>query len=162
MEESILSGGRRLKDALTLSSIFYSGYRSLKKGENCFEGGHFLTVIFAESGSFTLKYQGISLTVTESFITVIPPQTPYTLTCENLKARIFACEFAQKSDIDLKSLCGSCALVVGSEGGFSQEEFELAQKLGYNGVTLGKRILRAETAAITLTSIVMFSLGEMQ
>lgn len=99
MEESILSSGRRLKDALTLSSIFYSGYRSLKKGENCFEGGHFLTVIFAESGSFTLKYQGISLTVTESFITVIPPQTPYTLTCENLKARIFACEFALSSRI---------------------------------------------------------------
>ena len=76
--------------------------------------------------------------------------------------KIFACEFAEKSDIDLKTLCGSCALVVGSEGGFSQEEFELAQNLGYNGVTLGKRILRAETAAITLTSIVMFSLGEMQ
>ena len=53
-------------------------------------------------------------------------------------------------------------MVVGSEGGFSEEEFELARSLGYAGVTLGKRILRAETAAIALTSVALFALGEMQ
>lgn len=76
--------------------------------------------------------------------------------------RIFACEFAAKCDISLRGVEGSCALVVGSEGGFAEEEFAMAKSLGYAGVTLGKRILRAETAAIALTSIVMFSLGEMQ
>lgn len=33
--------------------------------------------------------------------------------------RLFACEFAEKSDADLRALKGSCALVVGSEGGFA-------------------------------------------
>ena len=41
-------------------------------------------------------------------------------------------------------------------------EEELASGLGYASVTLGKRILRAETAAVALTSVVMFSLGELK
>lgn len=40
------------------------------------------------------------------------------------------------------------ALVVGSEGGFDKEEVVFAESLGVKTVTLGKRILRAETACI--------------
>ena len=75
--------------------------------------------------------------------------------------KLFACEFAQTSEADVSVLSGSTALVVGSEGGFSREEAELARALGYAPVTLGKRILRAETAAVALTSVVMFALGEL-
>lgn len=78
--------------------------------------------------------------------------------CEN---KLFACEFAEKTDADLRALRGSCALVVGSEGGFSPEEFEAARAAGFAGVTLGRRILRAETAAIAFTSVAMFLLGEL-
>ena len=38
----------------------------------------------------------------------------------------------------------------------------MASALGYASVTLGKRILRAETAAVALTSVVMFQLGELR
>ncbi len=76
--------------------------------------------------------------------------------------KIFACEFATESKCDLAKLSGSTALVIGSEGGFSREEEEQANALGYASVTLGKRILRAETAAVALTSVVMFSLGELR
>ena len=65
-----------------------------------------------------------------------------------------------ESDADLRALKGSCALVVGSEGGFAPEEFAQAQAAGFAGVTLGKRILRAETACIAFTAAVMFCLGE--
>ena len=82
--------------------------------------------------------------------------------CRDYENKIFACEFAQKSETDLKKIAGSCALVVGSEGGFSQEEAEEAHAAGFAWVSLGRRILRAETAAIALTSAVMFSLGEWQ
>lgn len=75
--------------------------------------------------------------------------------------KLFACEFFHEKGADLHTLSGSTALVVGSEGGFSREEFERAIALGYQGVTLGKRILRAETAAIALTSVVMYALGEL-
>ena len=76
--------------------------------------------------------------------------------------KIFACEFASESEISLDKIKGSTAIVVGSEGGFSREEAENAKTLGYQHVTLGKRILRAETAAVSLTAVVMFSLGEWQ
>ena len=76
--------------------------------------------------------------------------------------KLFACEFAEKSEISLSALGGSVAIVIGSEGGFSREEAALAKEKGYNLISLGKRILRAETAAVSLTSIVMYELGELE
>lgn len=78
------------------------------------------------------------------------------------KNKLFACEFATESKADIEKLGGSTAIVIGSEGGFSREEEGLAAELGYASVTLGKRILRAETAAVALTSVVMFALGELR
>lgn len=53
------------------------------------------------------------------------------------------------------------ALIVGSEGGFSDREVcEICDK-GAVSVSLGKRILRAETASVASMSIVMYKLGEM-
>lgn len=53
------------------------------------------------------------------------------------------------------------ALIVGSEGGFSDREVcEICDK-GAVSVSLGKRILRAETASVVSMSIVMYKLGEM-
>ena len=75
--------------------------------------------------------------------------------------KLFACEFATESKADISALSGSTAVVIGSEGGFSREEELLAASQGFASVTLGKRILRAETAAVALTSVVMFSLGEL-
>ncbi len=80
---------------------------------------------------------------------------------EDYQNKLFACEFATESKCDVKRLQGSTAIVVGSEGGFSREEEELASAMGYASVTLGKRILRAETAAVALTAVVMFALGEL-
>lgn len=80
---------------------------------------------------------------------------------ENNKNLLFACEFAEKNQVDFSSLKGSTTIVVGSEGGFSKEEAEMALSLGYKTLFLGKRILRAETASIAILSIVMQSLGEL-
>jgi 16S rRNA (uracil1498-N3)-methyltransferase len=52
------------------------------------------------------------------------------------------------------------ALFVGPEGGFTPHEIENCTKLGYDIVGLGKRILRAETAAISVLSIIMYEMGE--
>lgn len=46
----------------------------------------------------------------------------------------------------------NCAIYVGPEGGFSDEEVEEAQKNNVVIVSLGKRILRAETASLVLLS----------
>ena len=45
-------------------------------------------------------------------------------------------------------------LLIGPEGGFSPEEITLAMKAGFQGVSLGKRILRTETAGIAAISTI--------
>lgn len=53
----------------------------------------------------------------------------------------------------------SVLLVVGPEGGFSEKEVALADAKGLISVSLGKRILRAETASLYMASVFSF-LGE--
>ena len=52
----------------------------------------------------------------------------------------------------------SIGIFIGPEGGFEVEEVELAVKGGAKAVTLGKRILRTETAGLTMLSILMYHL----
>lgn len=49
----------------------------------------------------------------------------------------------------------------GPEGGFSEKEVRTAQEKGFSIATLGKRILRAETAAIVALGIVQYQLGDL-
>ena len=51
--------------------------------------------------------------------------------------------------------------VVGPEGGFSQQEVDEAKGAGFIPVTLGKRILRAETASLCFLSILQYEQGDM-
>lgn len=78
------------------------------------------------------------------------------------KNKLFACEFATQNQTDFYSLNGQTTVVIGSEGGFSKEEYQHALDNGYQTVYLGKRILRAETAAIALSAIIMHSLKEFE
>ena len=75
--------------------------------------------------------------------------------------RLFACEFLDETEKDLIDTGATVCAVVGSEGGFAEEEHALAQRLGYCGASLGQRLLRAETAAIALLSVVMHEAGEL-
>ena len=98
-----------------------------------------------------------------------PPEIEYfddlnsaLLSAQSYDNKLFACEFATTSEAELSTLCGSTAIVIGSEGGFSEKEFALSANLGFSAIYLGKRILRAETAAISLLAIAAHSLGEME
>lgn len=51
--------------------------------------------------------------------------------------------------------------LIGPEGGFSPTEIEKAKIAGFIPVTLGKRILRAETATIAVMAILQFLLGNL-
>ena len=51
------------------------------------------------------------------------------------------------------------ALFVGSEGGFSEREVGYARERGLKTITLGKRILRAETASVVATSMIQYLTG---
>ena len=55
----------------------------------------------------------------------------------------------------------SIVLFTGPEGGFSEKEVEAATKNGFAVASLGRRILRAETAAIIVVSIIQYILGDL-
>ena len=52
------------------------------------------------------------------------------------------------------------AVFIGPEGGFAPEEAEAAKAAGIEPVTLGKRILRTETAGLTVMAWIMYQLEE--
>lgn len=52
-------------------------------------------------------------------------------------------------------------LVIGPEGGFSREEIDLAREHGLVPVTLGPRILRAETAGLVAAAAILYELGDL-
>ena len=54
----------------------------------------------------------------------------------------------------------SVGIFIGPEGGFEESEVEKAKELNVKPVTLGKRILRTETAGLTTLSILMYLLEE--
>lgn len=53
------------------------------------------------------------------------------------------------------------ALVVGPEGGFAEREIAEAEAAGLVPVSLGRRVLRTETAALVALSCIMYESGEM-
>lgn len=50
------------------------------------------------------------------------------------------------------------AVLIGPEGGFDEKEMELALEKGVRPVSLGKRILRTETAGLAMLSVIMMRL----
>ena len=58
------------------------------------------------------------------------------------------------SNISLKSK--SLTFIIGPEGGFKKEEIESLINKGFKSISLGKRILRAETAAINITGNIIW------
>lgn len=54
----------------------------------------------------------------------------------------------------------SVAVFIGPEGGFDEEEISLARKFDAKILSLGKRILRTETAGMTMLSMLVYNLEE--
>lgn len=49
-------------------------------------------------------------------------------------------------------------ILIGPEGGISENEINYLEQLGIKIITLGKRILRTETVALAMTSIILYEL----
>jgi 16S rRNA (uracil1498-N3)-methyltransferase len=76
--------------------------------------------------------------------------------------------FAERNGGSLDTVCRSAAqfqlvtAVVGSEGGWTDQEIDQARTAGWQIVTLGGRILRAETAAITIAGLLQHAFGDLR
>lgn len=60
-----------------------------------------------------------------------------------------------------KAKPGSVGILIGPEGGLSQEEAGQAAQSGIARISLGARILRMETAAVVAAALILHDLGEM-
>ena len=62
---------------------------------------------------------------------------------------------ATKRVLDKIKVGSKVGIIIGPEGGFEESEVEKAMAVGGESISLGKRILRTETAAITAVGMVM-------
>ncbi|MBQ7339886.1 MAG: 16S rRNA (uracil(1498)-N(3))-methyltransferase [Clostridia bacterium] len=163
------------KEKVTLIAGYLKGDKTELVVQKAVELGVSKIVVFSSKFSSSFinenklnRLNRVSMEAVKQCGRAIVPKVEYAETLEkalsfgdSCKNKLFACEFAKANEVDFSNLNGSTAIVVGSEGGFSNEEYQLALEKGYKTVYLGRRILRAETAGIALTSIIMHSLGEM-
>ena len=56
---------------------------------------------------------------------------------------------------------GEVFLILGPEGGFGRSEIDQARRAGFKSVSLGPRILRAETAALAAAALAQFLFGDL-
>ena len=78
----------------------------------------------------------------------------------NVKNAYIGYEYEEKKFLsDYKDLHKqkNLQIIIGPEGGFSQQEIELAEKSNAKPFTLGPRILRTETSAIASLSLVLLN-----
>lgn len=97
---------------------------------------------------------------------VQPVQTMQQMLANNdLQHKIIAYECEDR--LGLKTALQSChnlqelLLIIGPEGGISEFELDLARKNGAVPVSLGKRILRAETAGVVALSAILYETGDL-
>jgi 16S rRNA (uracil1498-N3)-methyltransferase len=62
---------------------------------------------------------------------------------------------------DLAANHSSLTALIGSEGGWADEEIDFARESGWSIITLGGRTLRAETAAIAVTALLQHLFGDL-
>ena len=59
-----------------------------------------------------------------------------------------------------KEKINKIAVIIGPEGGIDEKEINICNSNGVNSITLGKRILRTETAPIVVSSNILYELEE--
>lgn len=85
--------------------------------------------------------------------------------CKDFQIKVIPYELAsgmEKTKEVIQSLMPGqqIAIFIGPEGGFSEAEINLAVEAGIIPITLGKRILRTETAGFTILSWMMYQLEQ--
>lgn len=66
----------------------------------------------------------------------------------------YICYESDKNIVDINR-SNSITYIIGPEGGFENNEYKKICDLGFESMSLGNRILRAETAAIYMTSVIV-------
>ena len=123
-----------------------------------------------KSANKTARWQQISESAAKQSKRMLIPNVHEVLTfrealkyAESMDVRLVPYELARGMQETKEILAGiepgqSVGIFIGPEGGFEEKEIEAAIEGGAKPITLGRRILRTETAGLAILSVLMFQL----
>lgn len=118
------------------------------------------------------RWQGISEAAAKQSKRAVIPQVTLPMSfrealayCRDMDVKLIPYELAKNMEQTRKAIEGieknqSVAVFIGPEGGFAEEEIEEAKEAGMLPITLGKRILRTETAGMCVLAFLLYQLEE--
>ncbi|XOU94091.1 MAG: RsmE family RNA methyltransferase [Candidatus Kerfeldbacteria bacterium] len=125
------------------------------------------TIVRDISKNKIIRYQNILKESTEQCgglnVPILNPAISFADAIKNIEKlpgeKIIAWEGQQKNNISqtINPKINTYYLFIGPEGGFTSEEIKLTKKNNFTNVNLGNRILRAETAAITASALLLLN-----
>jgi 16S rRNA (uracil1498-N3)-methyltransferase len=109
------------------------------------------------------RWQRIAIEAAKQSGRAIVPQISLPVAFEKVEVEGAGVMFSERDgdSIDNLPAASSITALVGSEGGWADEEIESARARGFHVVTLGGRILRAETAAIAVMVLMQHRFGDL-
>ncbi len=110
------------------------------------------------------RWQRIAIEAAKQSGRAFVPEITLPVAFEKVEVEGTGVMFSEHDGEALESLPGTSSItaLVGSEGGGTDEEIESARARGFHVVTLGGRILRAETAAIAVTVLMQHRFGDLR
>jgi len=110
------------------------------------------------------RWQRIALEAAKQSGRAFVPEISLPVAFESLEAGGLGVMFSERGGVALETLPQSdtITVLVGSEGGWSDEEIESARARDFHVITLGGRVLRAETAAITVAALLQHLFGDLK
>ena len=112
------------------------------------------------------RFQKIAKEASEQSHRLVVPEIVGVVDIKNIPSSLLADlnllayekEAGQTRDFLKENNFKSISVMIGPEGGFSTEEVNLLNKIGFKNISLGKRILRTETAAVYALSVIGYLL----
>ena len=110
------------------------------------------------------RWQRIALEAAKQSGRAFVPEISLPVAFNELKANGLGVMFSERDGESLETLppSNSITALIGSEGGWSDEELESARARDFHVITLGGRVLRAETAAITIAGLLQYLWGDLK
>ena len=112
-------------------------------------------------------WQSIAISACEQSGRCVVPQVAMPISFEQWLEKSHGTVLIADTLSTAQSLCSSkredfsMSVIIGSEGGFTDEELALAYDKGCQGLSLGPRILRTETAAVVAITSMQLQWGDM-
>jgi 16S rRNA (uracil1498-N3)-methyltransferase len=118
----------------------------------------------ADATKRVTRWQRIALEAAKQSGRAFVPEISLPVVFESVEVEGGGVMFSERDGESIESLPAARLItaLVGSEGGWADEEIENARARGFHVVTLGGRILRAETAAIAVTVLMQHRFGDLR